>query len=231
MQIVNLMGLLIIDFDDTLIDNTNLDLDSFRYIAKTHNLANIEDNVIIKWRKNGMLARNILKRLLKNQKDTSLNDCIKIRLEYLKRSDGGINLAKIRLGVRSTLHEIKKRGYFIAVITSRENKTIVEKIIKNLQLSGYIDNIYCASDIQNNKINLKDCIELKKHLYELALQEYLPKIKKQKVVAIGNLKADIIAAKKLKIKPIAIKGSYRYDSGISKLAKTIENFQEVLNIL
>lgn len=225
------MELIIIDFDDTLIDNTYLDLDSFRHIAEIYNLSNIDDNVIIKWRKNGMVARNILKRLLKNQKNISLNNCIKIRLEYLKKGNGGINLAKIRTGVRKTLQEIKKRGYFVAVITSRENKTIVKKIIKNLQLSSYIDNIYSASDIQNNKINLKDCIELKKCLYELALQEYLPKIKKQKVIAIGNLKADIIAAKKLRIKPIAIKGSYRYDSGISKLAKTIENFQDVLNIL
>lgn len=228
---MNKSGLVLVDFDDTLIDNTNLDLDSFRHIAKLHNLVNIEDNIIIKWRKNGMLARNILKHLLKNQKNISLNNCIKIRLDYLKKGGGGINLVRIRTGAITTLQEIKKRGYFVAVITSRENKIIVRKIIKNLQLSSYIDSIYCASDIQNNKIELKDCIELKKHLYNLALQEYLPKIKKQKVIAIGNLKADIIAAKKLKIKPIAIKGSYRYDSGISKLAKTIENFQDALSIL
>jgi len=231
MKLVELMGLIIIDFDDTLIDNTYLDLDSFRHIIKIYNLSPIKDNVIIKWRKNGMLAKNILKRLLKNQKNISLNNCIKMRLEYLKKGHGGINLVKRRTGVRKTLQEMKKQGFFIVVITSRENKKIVKKIIKNLQLNRYIDNIYSASDIKNSEINLKDCIELKKYLYELALQGYQSKIKKQKVIAIGNLKADIIAAKKLKIKPIAIKGSYRYDSGISKLAKTIENFQDVLSIL
>lgn len=228
---MNKSGLVLVDFDDTLIDNTGLDLDSFHHITKIYNLPDIDDNIILCWRKNGMLAKNILQRLLTNRNDISLDICVKKRLEYLKMGGGGVRLVKIRTGVRNTLKQIKKKGYFIAIVTSREDKNIVKKTIRNLRLNNQIDSIYCASDIRDKRNDFKSCIKIKKSLYKLALKNYLPELKNKKVVSVGNLKADVIAAKKLKIKPIAIKGSYRFDSGISKICKTITNFEELINIL
>jgi phosphoglycolate phosphatase-like HAD superfamily hydrolase len=228
---MNKFGLIIVDFDDTIIDNTRLDLDSFRYITKMYSLLPINDNTIIHWRKNGMLARNILQKLIRDRNDISLDICVKKRLEYLRTGSGGIRLAKIRTGVKNTLEQIKEKGYFVAIVTSRQDKNIVKKIIRNLQLTNKIDKIYCASDIIDKRIDFKNCIELKKSLYKLVLKNHLTKLTNKKVIAVGNLRADVIAAKQMKIKPIAIKGSYRFDSGISKLCKTITNFDELLNIL
>lgn len=228
---MNKFGLVILDLDDTVIDNTMLDLDSFHHIVKINNLSFIDDDTIVRWRKNGMVAKNILQRLIKERRDISLNICIKKRLEYLKTGAGGIRLVKIRSGVKNTLEQIKRKGYFVAIVTSRQDKTIVKKIIRKVQLVNQIDKIYCASDIIDKKIDLKNCIELKKSLYKLVLKNHLAKLTDKKVIVVGNLRADVIAAKQMKIKPIAIKGSYRFDSGISKLCKTITNFDELLNIL
>ena len=228
---MNKLGLLIIDFDDTLIDNTKLDLDSFHYIAKIYNLSAINDNTIMRWRKNGMIAKNILCRLFGERYDMPLDVCVKKRLEYLKRGGGGLRLVRIRRGAKDTLKQLRKVGYSIVVVTSRDDKTVVKKIIKNLYLDNLIDSIYCASDITAKNANLKNCVELKKRLYRLALKDHIADTTSKKVIVIGNLKADVIAAKSLKIKPIAIKGSYRFDSGISKMCKTITNFKELVNIL
>jgi phosphoglycolate phosphatase-like HAD superfamily hydrolase len=222
---------LILDFDDTIINNTKLDLDSFHYIARIYNLPPIDDKTIIRWRKNGMLAKNILQRLIRQRIDISLDTCIKKRLEYLKVGAGGIKLAETKVGVINALKQLKRRGYFITVVTSRQDKALVKKIINYQQLSSWIDEIYCASDLTNKKFDFKDCIELKKSLYNLVLKNHFPKLQNEQIVAVGNLKADIIAAKQLRIKPIAIKGSYRFDSGISRLCKTITDFDELLNIL
>lgn len=228
---MNKFGLIIVDLDDTIIDNTRLDLDSFRYISKFYNLSFIDDKTIVRWRKNGMLAKNILQRLFVEKNHMLLDICVRKRLEYLKSGGGGIRLVNIRSGVKNTLEQIKRRGYFVTIVTSRQDIMIVKKIVKNLQLNNQIDKIYCASDITNKEIDLKNCIEIKKSLYKIALKEYLPKLTSKKVIAVGNLRADVIAAKQMKIKPIAIKGSYRFDSGISKICKTITNFDELLNIL
>lgn len=225
------MKLMILDLDDTLLDNKDLDLDSFKYIIKTFNLKKIDDLQIIKWRKKGMIAKNILKRMISNKKNVDLESCIKRRLIYLKHGEKKLKLVKSRNAVIDTLKEIKKHDYFIVITTSRENKNLVKKIIQYVRISPYIDKIYCNENYkQIYNMTLKDRIVLKEKLYNLALQDF-NKISNKKIIVIGNLKADIIASKRLKITPIGIKGTYRFDSGIFKLTKTIEDFQDILNFL
>jgi len=225
------MPLIIIDFDDTLIDNTKLDLDSFHYVIKNHHLKKITDTKIIRWRKNGMLAKNILNRL-KTKKSDTLENCVSDRLDYLKKGGGGVSLITLREGVKETLEKIKKMKYFVVVVTSRENKTIVKKTLHYLKIEQFIGKIYSSSDyLEIHKNKFSDCIEIKTQLYKLVLKKNSSKIDRKKVIVVGNLKADIIAANKLKLSSIAIKGSYRFDTGISNLAVSISNFNCILNYL
>jgi len=225
------MALIIIDFDDTLIDNTNLDLDSFHYIIKKNHLKKIKDDKIIRWRKNGMLARNILRRLI-TKKSNTLENSVKDRLEYLRRGGRGVSLITLHKGVRETLKKLKEMDYFIVIVTSREDKSMVKKTIQFLKISHFIDKIYCNSDFKKTKKrNPRDYVELKTYLYQLSLRENHSKIGEKKVLVVGNLKADIIAAKNLKLDSVAIKGSYRFDSGISKMTSVIGNFNSILNYL
>ena len=222
---------MILDLDDTLLDNKDLDLDSFRYIVKTFNLKKIDDLQIIKWRKKGMVAKNILKRMINNKKNVDLESCIKRRLKYLKHGEKKLKLIKSRDAVIDTLKEIKKRNYIIVITTSRENKNLVKKIVQYIRISPYIDKIYCNENYkQIYNMTLNDRIFVKEKLYNLALQDF-KKINNKKIIVVGNLKADIIASKRLKNTSIGIKGSCRFDSVIFKLTKTIEDFQDILNFL
>ena len=135
------MSLIILDFDDTLIDNTKLDLDSFHYIIKKNHLKKIKDDKIIRWRKNGMLARNILRRLIIKNNNT-LENSVKDRLDYLRKGGKGISSIILREGVRETLKKLKAMNYFIVVVTSRDDKSIVKKTLQFLKISHLIDKIY-----------------------------------------------------------------------------------------
>jgi len=224
------MILLIFDFDDTLIDNTNLDIDSFNYISKKYKLKKIEKERIIKWRKKGMLAKNILKHLLKNKKNPKLSDCIKTRLKYLGNGGGGIKLVIEKKDTLITLKEIKTKNNIITVVTSRKNKFLVLKILKKLHFKPFIDNVYCATDCKKNNFPIQNNIKLKKCLYQLAINDNSVQAK-EKTIVIGNLTEDIIAAKNLKVIPVAVRGSYRYDFGISRLSDTIRELPEILKFL
>jgi len=225
------MSLIILDFDDTLIDNTKLDLDSFHYIIKKNHLKKIKDDKIIRWRKNGMLARNIL-RILIIKNNNTLENSVKDRLDYLRKGGKGISSIILREGVRETLKKLKAMNYFIVVVTSRDDKSIVKKTLQFLKISHLIDKIYSNSDFQKTKKrNPRDYVELKTYLYQLSLTDNHSKIGEKKVLVVGNLKADIIAAKNLKLDSVAIKGSYRFDSGIIKMTSVVCDFNSILNYL
>jgi len=225
------MTLFIFDFDDTLIDNTLLDLDSFRFVAKKYNLNFVDDSLILKWRRNGMIAINILKRIHDNY-NNFLDVWKKARLEYLKNGGGGIHLVKSKSGAREVLTELKNKNHLIILVTSRVNLLVLKKILQKLGFNDLINSIYSANDFHKIKKRWpKNNLELKTILYELALKQHLKKIKNRKVIVVGNLKSDIIPAKKMKLNHIAIKGSFRYDSGIKKISKTIENLDEFLTLI
>ena len=122
--------------------------------------------------------------------------------------------------------------YFVVIVTSRDDKSIVQKTIKFLKIDQFIDKIYCYSDFKKTKKRVpKDYVELKTYLYKLSLKENHSKIGEKKVLVVGNLKADIIAAKNLKLESVAIKGSYRFDAGISKMTSVVCDFNSILNYL
>jgi len=221
--------LIIFDFDDTLLDNTLIDIESFNFLSKKYGLLKIKDKKIISWRKNGMLAKNIIKNMIKNKKNVLLNDCIKERLEYL-RNDGGVELSREKENAKKVLQELKKQGNYNIIVSNRENKKFIIKILKKLHISLYINAVYCKTYNEKKKIKI-DNIKLKEELYRKVISDLESKHNISNVIVVGNLKSDIIAAKKLKIRTIGIKGSFRYDSGLSKITHTIENLEDLLSSL
>ncbi|MDE1766238.1 MAG: HAD family hydrolase [Thaumarchaeota archaeon] len=224
------MRLVIFDFDDTLIDNTLLDMDSFRYVLDTFHLPQASYKTLIRWRKNGTIAKNIFRRIIKKKNNMLLEKCVSARLEYLARGGGGVKLANAKTGAKETLRQIKKNNNFIVVVSSRKDKSIIKKILKNLEMVQYIDEIYCAEDCKECLGKKFSATNMKIKLYKLALSDFKFN-SDEKPLAIGNLKSDIVAARKSNMIPIAISGSYRFDSGISKKARTIKDLHEVLEIL
>jgi len=122
------------------------------------------------------------------------------------------------------------KNNIITVVTSRKNKFLVLKILKKLHFKPFIDNVYCATDCKKNNFPIQNNIKLKKCLYQLAINDNSVQAK-EKTIVIGNLTEDIIAAKNLKVIPVAVRGSYRYDFGISRLSDTIRELPEILKFL
>jgi len=224
------MYFIIFDFDDTIVDNTYLDVDSFQKICRLYNLPVISKNQIIRWRKNGMLAKNIFMKIIVNQNNTKIDICVKKRLEYLSKGGGGIRFAKMKHNVYKTFYKIKKGKNIVVVITTRENKSIVKEILKKFKIEIYVDKIYTARDSKVKVKTTQDYVKLKVDLYKKALSEFNFK-KKEKALVIGNLKTDILAAKKVGLFPIAVKGSYRWDLGIKKMSTCINDISDVIKFL
>ncbi|MDE2589201.1 MAG: HAD family hydrolase, partial [Patescibacteria group bacterium] len=208
---------------------TLLDIDSFMHILNLFSLPRINDKTIIRWRRNGMIAKNIFLRLMKKKDRKLLETCLKTRLQYLARGGGGLGLVKEKKDARKVLCEIKQDGHFIVIVSSRKDRSIIKKILEKLGVKRYVDSIYCAENCMDLK-ERQSTIGLKVRLYRLALSDYKSLVT-EKPIAVGNLKSDIVAAKKLKITPLAVRGSYRFDSGVSKGAKRIENLDHLLEFL
>ncbi|HJU13548.1 MAG TPA: HAD hydrolase-like protein [Candidatus Nitrosotalea sp.] len=224
------MRLVIFDLDDTLIDNTLLDVDSFKHTLYLFSLQAPSGKTIVRWRKNGMIATNIFRRLVKKRDRPLLERLARARLDYLSNGGGGLGLVRARDGAIETLDEIKRKGNLIAVVSSRKDRAIIKKILREIGLSRYVDGVYCAADCKDCKDGRQSFIELKVKLYRLALSDHQSHTD-EKPIAVGNLVSDIVSARRLGILPIAIRGSYRFDSGISRKAKTIGKLRQVLGFL
>lgn len=226
------MRLIIFDFDDTIIDNTLLDLDSFRYLTKNYRLDFIDDQKILRWRRKGMLAKNIIKKMTQKNKNYELELLIKARLDYLKKGGLGLKLVRPKPCVNAVLRKLKEDGYHIVIATSRTNFPIIKKILKKIQVDEFIDSVYYFQHFVRNKSKYPENYnQLKKNLYELAISDYEMKSKIDRTIVVGNLKSDIIPAIELKIENFAIKGSYRFDTGIKKLTKTLESLDELFRYI
>ena len=221
------LKLLLVDLDDTLIDNTDADVESFRYVLTKFGIMSPTRQQIIQWRKNGMFAKNMFKKIIK--KDSHLlQKCVKLRLEFLKNGKN-LKYLKPKNDSYSSLEKIKSKytDIIIVVVTSRMYKKDVYKILKQCKLNKFVNGVFCADDVEMNGV--QDYAKLKEKLYTLAMIKFNQK--KTETMAIGNLKTDIIAGKNLKIKTRGIKGSYRIDSGMKNLTETFESLTAIISQL
>lgn len=224
------MTLILFDLDDTLIDNTLYDIDSFEYVAKQFKFRKFSNDSIIQWRKHGMLAKNILKKLIRTNNKLLLQDCVKQRITYLDSGGSGTKLIKLKPDVYETLQILKKKKYNMAIVSARKHKPSIQNILKKFNVDDCFKKIYCASDYKDYSHKITN-ITLKEELYKMALLDFNKNPKHEKVFLIANLKSDFIPAKKLSIKGIGIRGSYRFDSGLSKMVVTVNFMSEIFRHL
>ena len=81
----NMTKLIIFDFDDTITDNFLLDFKSFYFTCKKFGIKCPTKNKILKFRLEGLLANDISKQLIDNNK-IDLNSFITYRKEFLENN-------------------------------------------------------------------------------------------------------------------------------------------------
>ena len=220
------MGLLLIDLDDTLLDNAGADVASFQYALRRYGIGYVDSKNIIKWRMMGMHADTIMYRICEG--DTKMvKECMEWRREYLSgnKSVAHINLKEDAVSALRRL----QRKYEIVVVTARSHRSIVMKILTVHGIDKYVSDMLCADDYSKKEIKFKDYAALKGELYGLALKRF--DSKKEDCVAVGNLKSDIVAAVNMDITAYAVRGSYGFDPGIAEIAKAFKSLSDLADVL
>jgi len=215
--------LALLDLDDTLLDNSDADVASFRFVLDRSGVHCPDRATILTWRQRGMLSRSILMRVLG---DTHLvYECMEDRRIFLA-GDKGRSLLSVKHDTIQFLSLLRPK-YRLVVVTARDNKNDVLDILDHLGITPHVDGVLCAQDICGLKPD--GPAELKKRLYSTAMQMY--SIKEDRCVAVGNLKPDIVAGIELGITTYAVSGSYGFDRGIKRLTRSFGTLSDLARFM
>jgi len=214
--------LIILDFDDTLIDNTLLDFQSFKqtciklnaYIPKK-----IEISIL---RKKKFLAKQIIRWLLKKSKNKySIKKFWKERVRFLE-SQNSLKYISLRPHSKIFLKKLKKHKLIIVIATLRKNKRTLELFLEKENIIPYIDTIFNLKDKTIESRKLSNAIKIKQDMLHRIQSSY--NFTPNEILSIGNSYADNQAAKICKINHIILKTN-------TKLSKNLKNkiysFQEL----
>ena len=221
--------LIIFDFDDTLTDNSERDLNSFQHIVKKFNLKSIDKNEIFNWRENSMTSKFIIKKLMNSNEEQSYQKYSQERLFFLEKSSSYTNYVKLKSCTLEILKKLKDDKYVLALNSIQSNHNNFLEIVENFKIKDYFneivtDKLTLFSNSYENRYNTK------KKLYEKILKNL--KIDKPKeILVIGNLFSDILPANTLGIDSIMIKGSFGFDNSQNHSHNQISKLEEIYKFI
>lgn len=157
-----------------------------------------------------MLAGTIMRRVLADE--SMAKRCIDARLQYLGSAECATKL-RLRLDTAHAMSSIHSK-YRIVITTSRRNQKMILQVLNRLGVDGYVGSVLCGDDYPDTPANSGGNVALKEFLYGKALEMY--GTSRDRCVAVGNLKSDVVAALNVGIRAYAVRGSYRLDNGIAR---------------
>lgn len=209
---------IIFDFDGTIADTLPFSFQKFLDVAKLLHIDDLSDREIIKEIRSKSY-QDLLKGSFKRAwlKLPFVIDLIKSSQLELEKE---INNIKFFPGVKKFLHDLKKEGYKLAIISSNR----VENINKF---------------IKHNDLDIFDFIHGKTDLFGKAgyLRKFLAdfKLEKSEVIYIGDEIRDVEACKKIGIKMIGVSWGLHTvkalkKSGVDFIAKKPEEILKIIKI-
>lgn len=216
-----MIKIIILDFDDTLIDNKLFDFQSFKqtsikldyYVPKLAEISNL--------RKKYFLAKEIIKWLIKKSKNNNAIKFWEEREKFLESKES-LKYISLRPYSRLFLKKLKKRNIIVIIATLRKNKKILEMFLKKEHISCYIDSIY---NLKYNKIETRkfsNAIKIKQNMIKQIQKSY--DLKSNEIFSIGDSLADYEAARKCKINHVILK----IDKKFHKISpKNVFSFKEL----
>ncbi|SHO81750.1 Phosphoglycolate phosphatase [hydrothermal vent metagenome] len=214
--------LLIFDLDGTLIDSVPDLANAINFTLKKLNRDSFDEDIIRKWVGNGAIT--LVKRALSGSVDIVDNldnelfqKAINIFLENY--ANNLCNDTKIYPNVKSSLEELKKRGYILTIVTNKPYK-FIKPILESLDIE-YLFEYYIGADTLDVK---------KPHPKPLLYVCNKFNIDIDNSVMIGDSKNDILAGISANIDTIGVTYGYNYNENISYYNPTIvvDNFEEIL---
>lgn len=213
---------IVFDFDDTITYNNILDYMSFKITCNKLGILHPSINKIVKLRRRGFLAKNIIKKIIGSQKnEKSVGRFLEYRKKFLLKNS--LQYLKLRPRCKAVLSNLHKSKYNLILCSANTNAPMVKAFLKKNGLFELFTGIFFIKNlgfvldnsIKSNRILIKSSIL---HYiitkYQLSLNE---------ILYIGNSIEDYESAKIMKINFIFLKTPYlpeikmRYIKSISSL--------------
>lgn len=131
------------DFDGTVADTNELIKESFRHVFDTYKINDISDDVIYSF-----FGEPLFETLGRYCSDGEVDNLVSVYRDYnLKNHDEKIALFP---NVRETLQELKNRGLFLGIVTSKMHGT-VERGLRLLDIINFFDVVVTPEDTIKHK--------------------------------------------------------------------------------
>jgi len=228
-----MIELVIFDFDDTLIDNIKMDYQSFVIPCRELGIHMIPFTEIVKFRKNGLKAKEIIDILLKeeNQKDL-LQKFVEIREKFLAEPRS-FRFLKLKNNVQNFLELLKQNSIRCILCSSRENKNKIIDFLKEENVFDYFSTVLNRDDISVNIDNRNDLDRL--FIKNVLMRRILKfeNINPAHILYIGNAMEDFVIAENMKMNFICFQNYYLKENEFSDVLKVntmeglIEEFKKL----
>ncbi|HLC19756.1 MAG TPA: HAD hydrolase-like protein [Candidatus Nanoarchaeia archaeon] len=189
------MKMYIFDFDDTLIDNFEMDYESFRAVVEENGFKMIPKQTFREMRIKGLLADKIMKTIAPTQADVLFR-----KRKAMVMDSCFLEFAKVRPHVHHTFEKIKSDGHIVCIATRRKNRSKIQKFLETEKIAQYVTMMLCGDDVKGTPESIKQ------KMYQLLMKKY--EIDAEYTIVIGNTESDLLPAQQLGIKTIAVDGTY-----------------------
>jgi phosphoglycolate phosphatase-like HAD superfamily hydrolase len=202
--------LIIFDLDDTLMDNREVDYQSFAVVCRKHLVRPPSRGRLFNHRNQGVRADDIIRMVWSNRSDSFLEQVKKERLELLASGKLWLRLAQPFPGVAKFLANLKKQKISVVIVTIRKNRRLIKQLLQERGWQQQIDFLFCGDDISDSggvKTHASNALKLKRMGYIMAMKKF--KVKREQVLVIGDDPDDLQAAYDLRISCIRVRNSYK----------------------
>ena len=205
------------DFDGTLVDTNEIILGSWRHTYKTILGRECKDEEVV-----NSFGEILYDTMVDRFPNLPPEDCIKIYREYQEKIyKDAIEMCP---GMRDLVLELKKRGYKLAIVTSRL-KSSTETGLYKFDIANQFDAFVSCEDTDKHKPDPTPCL--------IALDKL--GVKADEAVMIGDSKYDIQCAHNAGIKAVLVNWTICLPeserSGLSTPDWTVDKAEQILDIV
>lgn len=209
----------IFDFDDTIIDNRELDYKGFAVPCSQLHLTILDKKEITRLRKNGLLAKDIIQHIKKQTKIRfSIKDFLLLRANFLQSSKSISSLA-LRDNTKDVFSYLKRRNVKCFLCTVRKDKKVILNFLKQSDLGTIFKEVYTAKDIgcDLDNTNSHNRILIKNSLIHKIIKKY--DLTLNEIIFIGNSEDDFKSAMQMSVNFILFTNSYTKQVDIKNVTK------------
>ena len=201
-----MIRLIIFDFDDTITDNSLLDFKSFYFTCRKFGIEFPTKNKILNFRRKGLLANYISKRLTENSNKIDLDLFIAYRKKFLEKNS--IKYLGLKKDIKKLFMFIKTKEIKCVVCSANKHRFIVENFLKTNKIFHNFSKILTMNklgfSIDNSSFSNR--VLIKNSLLHNILKKF--KITTSEIIFVGNSMEDLQSANYFEIPFIYFQNNY-----------------------